>query len=334
MPTPLRVAVVGATGAVGREMLSSLESRGFPVASLRPLATSRSAGTTVRFSGEDLTVEPLADGCFAGIDLALYSAGARVSLDTARVAVAAGAVVVDNSSAFRTDPSVPLVVPEVNAEALYGHRGLIANPNCSTVELVVVLKPLHDAAGLRRVVVSTYQSASGAGQKGIDELMGQTRAVLAGADPVAVVHARPLAFNCVPQIDVFRDDGSTGEEWKMVYETRRILGLPSLGVLPTCVRVPVIRGHSEAVSVELERPLSPEAARDLLAAAPGVTVVDGGGRYPTPLDCAGEDPCFVGRLRSDPSVEHGLAFWIVADNLRKGAALNAVQIAERVFGFA
>jgi len=332
MPTPLHVAVVGATGAVGREMLATLEARAFPVASLRPLASPRSAGTSVRFAGEEVAVEVLGDASFAGIDLALFSAGARVSADTAPVAVEAGAVVIDNSSAFRRDLSVPLVVPEVNAHAIAGHAGLIANPNCSTIQLVVVLSPLHAAAGLRRVVVSTYQSASGAGQKGVDELMDQTRALLTGEDPSHQVHARPLAFNCVPQIDVLQEDGSTREEWKMRYETRRILGVPELGVLATCVRVPVLCGHAEAVSVELERPLAPEAARDLLLGAPGVEVAEEDGGYPTPLETAGADACFVGRLRTDSSVECGLAFWVVADNLRKGAALNAVQIAEHLFG--
>jgi len=321
---------VGATGAVGRQMVALLETRRFPVASLRLLATARSAGRTLPFAGEDLPVEALGPGSFAGVDLALFSAGASTARDHAPRAVAAGAVVVDNSSAFRTDESVPLVVPEVNPGALATHAGLIANPNCSTIQLVVVLAPLHASAGLRRVVVATYQSASGAGQRGTDELLRGTRAVLAGEEAPARVHARPLAFDCVPQIDVFLDDGSSREEWKMVFETRRILGLPELGVLATCVRVPVVCGHAEVVTAELEHELAPDAARELLRAAPGVQVLDdpAAGAYPTPRQAAGSDPCWVGRLRRDPSVPHGLALWIVADNLRKGAALNAVQIAE------
>jgi len=329
--TPLSVAVVGATGAVGRKMVELLEARAFPVASLRLLASPRSAGTTLPFSGEDLRVEALGPRSFDGIELALFSAGAAASREHAPRAVAAGAVVVDNSSAWRTDESVPLVVPEVNPGALAGHDGLIANPNCSTIQLVVVLRPLHEAAGLRRVVVSTYQSAAGAGQKGTDELLAGTRAALAGEPVPAEVHARPLAFDCVPQIDVMLDDGSSREEWKMVFETRRILGLPDLRVLATCVRVPVACGHAEAVSVELERDLPPEAARELLSGAPGVRVVDLPD-YPTPRATADTDPCWVGRLRRDPSVPHGLALWVVADNLRKGAALNAVQIAEGLAG--
>lgn len=327
------VAVVGATGAVGSEMISLLAEREFPLGKLVPIASSRSLGRNVGFRGRELPVEVLGPGAFVGVDLALFSAGAATSREWAPRAVLSGAVVVDNSSAFRTDPNVPLVVPEVNLDALRGHQGLIANPNCSTIQLVVVLAPLLAAAGLRRVVVATYQAASGAGRKGMDELSKTSVELLGGRPPSEpVVHARRLAFNCVPQVDVFLDDGSTREEWKMVYETARILGQPELPVAVTCVRVPVFSGHSEAVFVELESALEPDAARDLLAVAPGVVVMDdsAAGLYPTTIEANGADPCFVGRIRKDATVRHGLSLWIVADNLRKGAALNAVQIAEEL----
>ena len=329
----LTVAVVGATGAVGSEMIALLAERDFPVGRLVPLASGRSLGRDVQLRGRSVPVEVLGPGAFDKVDLALFSAGAGVSREWAPQAVQAGAVVVDNSSAFRTDLEVPLVVPEVNAEALSGHRGLIANPNCSTIQLVVVLAPLLRAVGLRRVVVATYQAASGAGRRGMDELSKTSIELLGGRTPSEpVVHPRRLAFNCVPQIDVFLEDGATREEWKMVYETARILGRDDLGLAVTCVRVPVFSGHSEAVFIELAGELSPELARDLLAAAPGVVVIDdpAAGLYPTTIEANGADPCFVGRIRRDPSVEHGLSLWIVADNLRKGAALNAVQIAEEL----
>lgn len=348
MSRPLRVAVAGATGAVGRQMLSCLERSSLLVGELRPLASPRSAGSSVAFAGADVSVRVLGADSFRGVDVALLSCGGSVSAQFAPHAVAAGAVVIDNSSAWRMDPEVPLVVPEVNAAALQpfagGRRaGIIANPNCSTIQLVLALKPLHDAAGLRRVVVSTYQSASGAGQMAIDELYAQAAASPAmggaGVDSGPIrVHPTTLAFNCIPQIDVFVDDGATREEWKMVVESRKILALPSLRLHATCVRVPVERGHSEAVNVELERPLSPADARAILAAAPGVRVLDDTSAspplYPTPLEAAGTDATWVGRIRSDPSVEpagHGLALWVVSDNLLKGAALNAVQIAEALF---
>lgn len=335
MTSGLRVAVVGATGAVGRQMLRCLYRRSFPVAEVVALASSRSAGAEVSFGDEVVKVRALGPDSFRGVDLALFSAGADVSREQAPQAVAAGAVVVDNSSAWRLAPDVPLVVPEVNAAALAGHAGIVANPNCSTIQLVVALAPLHHRAGLRRVVVSTYQSASGAGQRAVDELLSQTAAAI---DPERHpmppdVHPKTLAFNCVPQVDAFLGDGATKEERKMVLESRKILGAPSLPLHATCVRVPVERGHCESVNVELERALSPDEARAVLAQAPGVEVLDdpGSGVYPTPLETAGTDATYVGRIRRDDSVEHGLAFWVVADNLLKGAALNSVQIAEALF---
>ncbi len=326
----LTVAVVGATGVVGQEMISILEERDFPVARLLPLASQRSLGHSVEFRGRELPVEVLTPDSFAGVDLALFSAGAERSREFAPLAVAAGAVVVDNSSAFRQDRAIPLVVPEVNPEDLRGHAGLIANPNCSTIQLVVALAPIHRAVGIRRAVVATYQSASGAGRRGMDELSRQSIDLLAGrVPPRPTVHPKRLAFNCVPQIDSFLADGATREERKMVDETARILD-PAIGVSVTCVRVPVFGGHSEAVHLELAAELSPEAARDLLARSPGVVLLDDPevGVYPTTIEAVGTDPCFVGRVRRDPTVPHGLQLWIVADNVRKGAALNAVQIAE------
>ncbi len=354
MTDGLRVAVAGATGAVGRQMLRCLEQRSFPVAELRPLASARSAGRTVPFAGQQLPVQVMGPGSFEGVDVALFSCGGGTSLQFAPQAVAAGALVIDNSSAWRMDSEVPLVVPEVNPEAIAsflqradGGRvpaGIIANPNCSTIQLVVALRPLHDAAGLRRVVVSTYQSASGAGQRAVDELYAQAAASPALGGPgvhsgPVVVHPTTLAFNAIPHIDVFMDDGATREEWKMTVESRKILGLPDLPLHATCVRIPVERSHSEAVNVELERPLSPAQARALLADAPGVQILDDPAAsppvYPTPLQTAGTDATWIGRIRADDSVTpagHGLAMWVVSDNLLKGAALNAVQIAEAVFG--
>jgi aspartate-semialdehyde dehydrogenase len=329
--TPRSVAVVGATGAVGREFLAVLAARGFPVRQLRLLASPRSVGQRLPFRGEQLPVEALAADSFRGVDLALFSAGSAVAREHAPRAQAAGAVVVDNSSAFRLDPAVPLVVPEVNAAALAGHRGLIANPNCSTILLAVVAAPLHRAAGLRRIVVSTYQAASGAGQQAIRELRAGLAAQLARTlPPAAVALPQPLAGNVFPQVDVFGPDGYTREEDKLLHELRKILALPGLLVDATCVRVPVERCHSESVAVELERPLAVEAARALLAAAAGVELVDdpSARRYPMPLDQAGRDPVAVGRLRAGRVFTPGLTFWLAGDQLRKGAALNAVQIAE------
>lgn len=328
----MRVAIVGATGAVGTEMLRVLEQRETPVKQLRLLASPRSAGRSMTFRGEELVVEPLDAESFAGIDFALFSAGGSVSREHAGRAVEAGAVVVDNSSAFRLDPAVPLVVPECNPEALAGHRGIIANPNCSTILMVMALWPLHRAAGLRQVVVSTYQAASGAGQRAMEELRESTRARLEGRvhAPRALPHS--LAFNLFPQVDVFQPDGYTREEDKMMFETRKILSLPELPVEATCVRVPVERCHSEAVTVALERPLTPDRAREVLAAAPGVQVIDdpGRGAFPQPGDLSGADPVAVGRIRASRVFDPGLAFWVVGDQLRKGAALNAVQIVENL----
>jgi len=325
------VAVVGATGAVGQEMLKTLEQRNFPVAKLKALASPRSAGKKVKFRGEEITVEELKPESFEGVDIALFSAGGSRSKEFAPEAVKRGAVVIDNSSAFRMDPEVPLVVPEVNPEDVEWHKGIIANPNCSTIQMVVVLKPLHDLAKIKRVVVSTYQAVSGAGAQAIEELKEQTKAILEGR-PVPPPNKIPkqIAFNCVPHIDVFFDDGYTKEEVKMINETKKIMHDDSIKVSPTCVRVPVFVGHSESVNLEFERPVTVEEARAALEKAPGVKVVDDFKNlvYPTPIDVAGKDEVLVGRLRRDDTIEHGLNLWIVGDNLRKGAALNAVQIAE------
>lgn len=324
------VAIVGATGAVGKDLLRTLEARDFPVRSLRLLASPRSAGQRLSFAGEAQAVEVLDAEAFRGVDLALFSAGGSVSREFAPAAVDAGAVVVDNSSAFRMDAEVPLVVPEVNPEAVRGHQGVIANPNCSTIILVMALQPLHQAAGLSRVICATYQAASGAGQRAMEELEAETRALLAGAPFTREVLPRQLAFNLFPQVDVFMPDGYTREEDKMLLETRKIMGLPELPVEVTCVRVPVLRSHSEAVSVELQRPLDPAAARAALAAFPGVQVEDepAAARYPTPAQVSGQDPVWVGRVRASRVFDPGLNFWVVGDQLLKGAALNAVQIAE------
>jgi aspartate-semialdehyde dehydrogenase len=327
-----KVAVVGATGNVGREMLTTLAERQFPVDDVVALASSRSIGREVSF-GEDQTlkVRDLDTFDFKGIDIVLSSPGAKVSAVHSPRAAKAGAVVIDNTSYWRMDPDVPLVVPEVNPQAIAGYRkkGIIANPNCSTIQMVVALKPLHDLARIKRVVVSTYQSVSGAGREAMDELFGQTRGIYVN-DPISPEKfTKQIAFNVIPHIDVFMDDGSTKEEWKMVVETKKILD-PKIAVVATCVRVPVFIGHSEAVNIECERPISDEDARAALKAAPGVVVVDhrASEGYVTPAEAAGEDPVYVSRIRSDPTVENGLTFWVVADNLRKGAALNAVQIAE------
>ena len=323
-------AIVGATGAVGKELLQTMGDRELPVGELRLLASSRSAGQRIEFRGESLVVEELTAASFQGIDVALFSAGGETSRAFAPKAVAAGAVVVDNSSAFRMDPEVPLIVPEVNPEAIAGHQGILANPNCSTILLVMALAPLQVAAGLRRVVVSTYQAASGAGQRAMDELIEGTRAHLEGRPFAPEVLPHSLAFNLFPQVDVFQPSGYTKEEDKMLFESQKILGLPKLMIETTCVRVPVLRSHSEAVTVEFERPLSPAAAREALAAFPGVVVRDEPSRleFPQPSQASGADPVYVGRIRASRIFDPGLAFWIVGDQLRKGAALNAVQIAE------
>lgn len=332
----ISVAVVGATGVVGRQAIEILEERRFPVGRLRLFASGRSAGSTLTFNGEPITVENLAQADFRGIDVVLSAPGSSVSREFAPKAVAAGAVVVDKSSAFRMDPEVPLVVPEVNPGDVAAHKGIIASPNCSTIPLVMVLKPLHQMFGVRRVVVSTYQAVSGAGKRGVDELLGQTIALL-NQRPIEV-KALPhqIAFNVFPHVEVFReeDEGYSTEEVKLVEESRKILGIPDLRVSATCVRVPVVAGHSESVNIEFEKPVAVDVARSVLAAAPGVRVVDapGQGEYPMPLDAAGGDEVLVGRIRADRSCESALNLWLSCDNTRKGAALNAVQIAELLFG--
>jgi len=327
-----RVAVVGVTGAVGQQMVACLEERNFPMGRLVPLASERSLGKTVTFLGKEISVEVLNEDSFDGVEIALFSAGGGISKEFGPIAARAGAVVVDNSSAWRMDPEVPLVVPEVNPHdiGLYTKTGIIANPNCSTIQLVVALKPLHDAARIKRVVVSTYQAVSGTGQKAVDELAEQVRALLSCQPTKNEVYPHRIAFNCLPHIDVFLPNGYTKEEMKMVNETVKIMGDDSIRVTATTVRVPVFYGHSEAVNIETERKLTPDEARQILAKAPGVKVVDNPAKneYPMPLDAAGQDLTLVGRIREDFSIPNGLNFWVVADNLRKGAATNAVQIAE------
>ena len=328
----MRVAIVGATGAVGQDLLATLERRRFPVASLRLLASPRSAGQRLRFCGEEIEVEVLAENSFEGIELALFSAGGSISEKFAPVAVRSGAVVVDNSSAFRMDPDVPLVVPEINAHAIGSHHGILANPNCSTIILVMALAPLHAVAGLERVIVSTYQAASGAGKRAMEELLESTRAALAGEEYERRVLPHPLAFDLYPQVDVFMPSAYTREEDKMVYETRKILELPNLPVEATCVRVPVLRCHSEAVSVGLREAIEPDAARVALAKFPGVEVLDDPAAqlFPRPGSLSGKDEVVVGRVRPSRAFDRGLAFWVVGDQLLKGAALNTVQIAEHL----
>jgi aspartate-semialdehyde dehydrogenase len=327
-----RIAVVGATGNVGREILQILAEREFPVDEAVALASNRSVGAEVSFGEDDtLRVRDLDGFDFKNIDIALFSPGAAVSAVHAPRAAKAGAVVIDNTSQFRMDADVPLVVPEVNPEAIarYTKRNIIANPNCSTIQMVMALKPLHTLAKVRRVVVSTYQSVSGAGKEAMDELFNQTRAVYVNDAIKPEQFTKRIAFNVIPHIDMFMDDGATKEEWKMVVETRKILD-PEIAVTATCVRVPVFIGHAEAINVEFERPISVEQARAALKAFPGISVVDhrADEGYVTPQECAGEDMVYVSRIRRDPSVKYGLNLWVVADNLRKGAALNAVQIAE------
>ncbi|MEQ8833454.1 MAG: aspartate-semialdehyde dehydrogenase [Miltoncostaeaceae bacterium] len=324
------VAVVGATGAVGSVMLRVLEERGFPVTELRPLASARSAGSTIDYLGQAREVRELTAGSFEGIHIALFSAGGQRSRDFAPAAIEAGAVVIDNSSAFRMDERVPLVVPEVNEAAIQGHAGMIANPNCVAAPLVVALKPLADEAGLERVVVSSYQSVSGTGQAAIEELRVQTAGNLAGEEPEPSVYPHPIAFNVLPHIDAFDPSGYTGEERKVADETRKMLGMSDLRVSATCVRVPVFRSHSQAVHIETTEALSADRARELLMGAPGVVLVDEPAlnRYPLARDAADRDEVYVGRIRDDASHPRGLALWVVSDNLRKGAATNAVQIAE------
>ena len=330
------VAVAGATGAVGREFLKVLHDLDFPAKEIRPLASAKSAGTMVPFEGAgevpagEIVVQEMTPEAFEGVDIALFSAGAGISKKFREAVIDAGAVMIDNSSAFRMEDGVPLVVPEVNPQAAFAHSGVIANPNCSTIQMVVALKPLHDLARIKRVVVSTYQAASGAGAAAMDELYEQSRQFLAGEDLTISAFAHQIAFNLIPHIDVFLDDDYTKEEWKMVAETKKIFDDELIQVAPTCVRVPVLRNHSESINVEFDAPVSVEAARMALMAAPSVVLDDDPANnvYPMPGLLAGTDDVHVGRLRNDPTVEHGLAFWCVMDQIRKGAALNAVQIAQ------
>lgn len=332
MSKSLTVAVVGATGAVGREMLKTLHERNFPATEVRAFASARSAGSKVPYGDGELVVQELKEDVFDGIDIAIFSAGGSTSLQFAPHAAHAGCVVVDNSAAWRMDERCPLVVPEVNPQALAEHNGIIANPNCSTIQMIVALKPIYDAVGIKRIVVSTYQAVSGTGQKGIEELERQTRDVFNLRDPECKAYPYQIAFNILPHIDVFLENDYTKEEMKMVNETKKILGDDSVRVTATCARVPVFYGHAESVNVETERKMTAKECRVLLSQAPGVKVFDNPREkmYPMPLYAAGTDDAFVGRIREDESIENGLNLWIVADNIRKGAALNAVQIAEEL----
>ena len=333
-----RVAVVGATGAVGREMLQTLAERNFPADKIHALASSKSAGRELSYGEDDIvTVEALDQFDFATVDIALFSAGGDTAKAHAPAAGAAGCIVIDNSSAFRMEDDVPLIVPEVNPDAIEGvratngGRNIIANPNCSTAQLVVALKPLHDAFGVRRVVVSTYQAVSGAGRPAMDELFNQTKGVYVNDAVKPELFTKQIAFNAIPHIDAFMDDGFTKEEWKMTAETKKIMD-PSIELVAQCVRIPVFIGHSEAVFIETDKPITDKSARIILQDAPGVVVIDHRANegYVTPHEAAGEDAVYISRIRSDPTVENGLVFWCVSDNLRKGAALNWVQIAELV----
>jgi aspartate-semialdehyde dehydrogenase len=330
---PVNVAVVGATGAVGEAMIEILESREFPVDTLYPLASSRSVGKSVQFRGKHHSVQDLSAFDFSKTPIGLFSAGGDISAEFAPIAAAAGCVVIDNTSHFRRDNDIPLVIPEVNRRAIEGYtqRGIIANPNCSTIGMLVALKPLYDAVGIERINVATYQAVSGTGKAAIEELAGQTARLLNGKAPEPEVYPKQIAFNVLPHIDQFQDNGYTREEMKMVWETQKILDDPDILVNPTCVRVPVFFGHAEALHIETSEPITAERATALLEAAEGVVVLDGreDGGYPTPVtEAAGADPVFVGRVRADISHPRGLNLWVVADNVRKGAALNSVQIAE------
>ncbi|MFV0279054.1 MAG: aspartate-semialdehyde dehydrogenase [Parahaliea sp.] len=329
------VAVVGATGAVGETMIEILEQRNFPVRNLYLLASSRSAGKTIKFRGKSVPVTDLAEFDFSRAQIGLFSAGGSISAEYAPKAAAAGCVVIDNTSHFRRDEDIPLVVPEVNPQALdqYRKRNIIANPNCSTIQMLVALKPIYDAAGIERINVATYQAVSGTGKEAIEELAGQTARLLNGQSADCEVYPKQIAFNVLPHIDIFQDNGYTREEMKMVWETRKIFGDDSIQVNPTCVRIPVFFGHSEAVHIETRDKISVERVRELLASAPGVSLIDerADGGYPTPVtEAAGQDPVFVGRIREDISHPRGIDLWVVSDNVRKGAALNSVQIAENL----
>jgi len=326
------VAIVGATGMVGREFIKVLEQRSFPMSSVRLLASDRSAGKKLFVAHEEIEVQETENESFDGIDIALFSAGAEISRHLSPLAAKSGAVVVDNSAAFRMAPTVPLVVPEVNPEDVKWHRGIIANPNCSTIQMVVVLYPLHQVNPIKRIVVDTYQAVSGTGSAAIDELTAQVKQVLNGQNTIPHVYPHQIAFNILPEIDVFWDNGYTREEWKLVEETKKIMHAPDIAISATCVRVPVFTGHSEAVHIEFSRPMSPDDAERILAEAPGIKILDDPAisLYPQPWSAAGTDEVFVGRIRRDVSHANGLVMWVVADNLRKGAALNAVQIAEEM----
>lgn len=325
-----KVAVVGATGAVGNLMVQVLEERSFPVSELQLFASARSLGKTLTFQGETLPVQELKEDSLNGFDVALFSAGASVSRKFAPLAAQAGCVVIDNSSAFRMDPKVPLIVPEVNPDAAVPGPGIIANPNCSTIQMVVALKPIYDAVGISRIVVTTFQAVSGTGKRAIEELRQQVTNLVSGNPIQREVYPYQIAFNCLPHIGAFLDNGFTEEEMKMVNETRKIFNDPQIAVCATTVRVPVYFGHSESINIETRQPISVEEVRSLLAEAPGVRLIDDVSQnlYPIPLEAAGKDETLVGRIRKDPSVENGLAMWVVADNIRKGAATNAVQIGE------
>ncbi len=332
MSKPLTLAIIGATGAVGRELLSTVESRKFPAAKVVALASARSAGITIPFGGGLLKVEELKEDSFEGVDIALFSAGGDISRQYAPLAVKSGCVVVDNSSCWRMDERCPLVVPEVNAEELKNHNGIIANPNCSTIQMVVALAPLHKAVPIRRVVVSTYQAVSGTGHKAVHELEKQVRQMFNGQDPEVKVYPYQIAFNCLPQIDVFLENDYTKEEMKMTLETIKIMGDANIKVTATAVRVPVFYGHSESLNIEFAKPLSAKQARAILSSAKGIKVYDNPAEkmYPMPIEAAGEDEVFVGRIRDDESCPNALNMWVVSDNIRKGAALNTVQIAEQL----
>lgn len=328
----VNVAVVGATGAVGNEMVKILEERRFPINELKLFASKRSLGERMSFNGEEIAIEELTEDSFTDVQISLFSAGASVSKKFAPIAAKSGCIVVDNSSAFRMEPDVPLVVPEVNPHAIaqYSNKGIIANPNCSTIQMVVALKPIHDVSKIKRIIVATYQAVSGTGKRAIEELSNQTQAIFNLKEVVCNVYPHQIAFNCLPHIDIFLENGYTKEEMKMYYETKKIMEDDSIGVTATCVRVPVFYGHSEAVNIELEKRLTANEVRDILSNAPGVKVVDNPDKneYPLAIYAAGRDEVFIGRIREDTSKENCVDMWIVSDNIRKGAALNAVQIAE------
>jgi aspartate-semialdehyde dehydrogenase len=334
MSTGFHVAIVGATGAVGAELIQLLEQRGFPVRSLRLLASPKSAGKILTFKGEDIAVETLGHDSFIGTEIALFSAGAGRSLEFAPAAVKAGAVVIDNSSAFRMDPAVPLVIPEINFGDIQTHAGIIANPNCTTIITLMALYPLHQEFGVKRVIAASYQAVSGAGAQGLNELAEQAKAYFSNQSVPPKVFRHPIAFNVLPQVDIFLENGYTKEEAKFLNESRKIMHHPALRASITCVRVPVFRAHSIALNAEFERPVSIGRAREVLAKFPGLELFDdpAEGHYPMPLDCAGKNNCQVGRLRIDTALDNGLAFWVSGDQILKGAALNALQIAEGLSG--